>query len=196
MKKLVMLLAVLALCMPAYGEILVYKVSGRAKGIDIDDQVMGTAKFRGYHVVDVNFNGEPNIEDDVLIVYGRDENGDKIGGGYGEAIADFMQVDIASFAWAVWLNLDDQVIGTVTGKARERNIGADDDEIVALRMKGHLLVDGVVPPTFHDSVGSGKISARLKRKWTRDYNEEGANVNDVVDEIIDYLIDKGYAFTL
>jgi hypothetical protein len=73
MKKLVMLLVVLALCVPTYGYILVYKLTMSGMVVDretIDDTegyLLGKASGRDYLVLDVN-DEDPNVLYDVRFV--------------------------------------------------------------------------------------------------------------------------------
>jgi hypothetical protein len=73
MKKLVMLLVVLALCVPTNGYILVYKVTmncttvSRQTTDDTEGWLLGKDSRRGYLVLDVN-DEDPNVLNDVKSV--------------------------------------------------------------------------------------------------------------------------------
>jgi hypothetical protein len=187
--KLVMLLVVLALCLPAYGDILVYKVSIKVKGIDVDEDERGTLKARGYLVVEADF-GFGDIYDSSLILYGKDDEGDKVQETFVDAIDYFIWLETSHGAI---LDIGGVGEAVLTGKAKPTNVGTDEKVDIAKKMTGNVLVDGVLPLVGFDALGSGTISARLHSKWTKDANEDGGIAFGVVVGIVElYLDDKGY----
>jgi hypothetical protein len=201
MKKLAMLLVVLALCLPSYGDILIYKVTiaGRAISEDEDGASIGSGTIRGYEVVDVNVAdvNNPVIEDDALIVYGKDDDGDKLQVNVENVIAEedgYIQLEMEKAGhWAVGVEVESFTDAVLIGKAKEIDIGFGKTEkrIVAKSLTGHGILWGD-PISEEGLIGSGKVTAELKTDWTKDANEEETAFDDVVAGIQDYLTDKGY----
>ena len=201
MKKLAMLamlLLVLALCLPSYGspsgDILVYKVSIASKAIVIDEGVayIGSETTKGYLVVEVDFTDaeEPAILDSALVLYGKDDEGDKVQVNLGNTIYTYNQDPMEKARnWAVAVRAGSEGLGSMVaiGKATWRNIGfgAANKRIVATHLTGHGILSND-PINNIRLTGSGKITATLQSNWTKDYNEYGGtDFEDVVDDIQD-----------
>ena len=73
MIKLFALLTVFILCSPAYGEILVYKISGNIDGIDLETEGDVKMKLRGYLLIDMDFS-QDEIAGSTLILRGSDDS--------------------------------------------------------------------------------------------------------------------------
>ena len=191
MKKLVIVLAVLAFCLPAYAAdpdaVLVYKVSGLLKGINIDQGEQGKIKFRAALVINVDFSGAgPAVLNDALILYGDDAAGvysvvtlnNTIGAG------PFVQTTSAKgkLAWGIEAFGPGNWRAVVTGRAKDYNIGSlvSDEEVVAKSLKGNVNANGVLAHYGEDVIGAGKVNLRLHRKLTRAANELDATFAETV----------------
>ena len=192
MKKLAMLLFVLALCLPSYGDILVYKVSIASKAIVIDEDVayIGGETTKGYLVVDVDFTNaeEPDIDSSALVLYGKDLDGFKRQVNMGDMTHTYNQDPMEKVGknWAVgvWASRE---IGemVVIGKATWRDIGFGklEKRIVATSLTGHGIwrydpIKGI------PLMSSGTVKADLQSNWTKAYNEDGGtDFDDVVADI-------------
>lgn len=198
MKKLILLLVLVALCVPAYGDILIYKVSIKVQGIAENGSAeMGKASLKGYLVLDVvDFSTSPiMIVDDTLLVYGKDNIGDKIYNSTNTGLwIDGFVIDSKSAVFA-YMNAWGADL-SATGKSKMTDIGTLQDEVIAKSLKGALttnpggMSDPLDPVT--SLYGSGKVSAKLDSKYTKEANEDTLTLANVVLEIEDYLLDKGY----
>ena len=197
MKKLVTMVAVLgvlAFCLPSYGEILVYKVAITGKAVYYEEDEggygIGSGTIRGYWVADVNFADAeyPNVDaNDALIVYGKDDEGEKVWEDVG-SVGEYNQWAIGS-SWAVGVDIVDeyvQIEGCAIGKAKKIDIGAADKQIVATSLTGHGILWG--DPLYGTELfGSGTISAKLDSRRTKEANAARKTFAEVVGEIEDYL---------
>jgi hypothetical protein len=80
MKKLLTLLvmlAVLGMCAPSYGYLLVYKLSSTMKVIDYASDSSGNLPVKGYLAVDI-VDEDGSLDDATMVLYGKDGDGDKI----------------------------------------------------------------------------------------------------------------------
>jgi hypothetical protein len=212
--KLAMLLAVLAICMPAYGQgevrILVY-----SKTIDcwdawevIDDGVdwqMDEDRTRGYLVLEVLYDAVTGEIVDVLdaeqIEYWR-EGRDRFYEPFEEEYT-IERVDVGDeVIWVLeYLEADTEPdlyaqMLMVRGKTREMNIGfsrdRDDRREVARRLDGNILYLYMGEP-IEKSMCS--MSLRLHHRFTRLANDPDFGDSDfetTVIAIIDWLEDRGY----
>lgn len=202
MRKLVMLLALFALCASAYGETLIYKVSGRAKGIacDANSCERGSRKYRAYAVIDVNgTTGDFNTADPnnaVLIFYGKNDAGVKKQETFANVIVGYDTIEVGSYA--TWMDIvpTSWVYINVTGKAKARKIGGGVNPILPKLLKGTLQIYWSADPPITDrtAFGTGRIKAKLKTKWTRKINNTGlfkgqpaANQTEAVAAVEAYL---------
>jgi hypothetical protein len=190
MKKLVMLLVVLALCMPSYGYILVYKLtmSGTAARWETTDDtegwLLGKDSGRGYLVLDVD-EDDPNVLYDVQFISYWSEGNDK---GY-----EIWTTGEEEFTHSILpglppkgknivrmeLSLTDEkgfeVGGRVLGTVKSTDIGTlDEDEKkekkdVATSLKGVCAWEDYEDDTLDDT-GYGTVTLTLDTKWTKTAN--------------------------
>jgi hypothetical protein len=203
--KLVMLLAVLAICMPAQGEILIYSKLYRCweawevfdDGVDweIDEWVQ-----KGFLVLWVEYDENDEI-DEILgsyqIEYER-EGRDKWYWHYGE---DYIveRVDVGDeVIWVLEEIYGDELeveILMVRGKPRDINVGLGRDEKreVARALKGNIMYlylgEGVEKAMC-------TLSLRLHNKFTKLANDPEEGDQDfeyaVFNVVIAWLEDRGY----
>ncbi len=208
MKKLVLFLAVLALCMPAFGltlgEILVYKTKIKVVAYEYDLEEELKETYTGYLVLDVNLDdtGLLEINDSMNIWYWKE--GSKYYLQDESFEMDLWLLEIGSSWRSVsWYGgaliipfpPDEGYPGTIeavtSGKARRTNIGNGEKRRIAKSTKGHCLCWQDIT----SFVGSGTVSTRLSTKFTRignRANECDGDFDCTIDEIVDYLEGKGY----
>jgi hypothetical protein len=211
MKKLVTMVAilgVLAFCLPSYGgpphKILIYKVAVSGKAMDMDDEEFESGGIQGYLVIDCIDSGYPNVNDEVLIVYGRDDDGDKIqmyfqDSGSSEVFDGYydwfdlmpntpMYININLYSDSYGYNV---LQGIIIGQFKNTNIGADEKWLVPKSLDGNgILWYDVFNGNSVD--GSGTISLRLQEVWTKRANKNGDDLGDTVDYIEGILAAAGY----
>jgi len=191
MKKLGILLIVLAVCLPAYSQVLVYSVTSTVRGVSDPvegDLGWGTVVSHGYLVADADLSGEAELS---LILYGRDDNGNKAFEVFELGLDEFYPVNNSPYTFTAGVYYDNLWLAILTGYAREINIGGG-TALVAQGLTGHILIFGDLPLSENDAYGSGIVAARLKLTWTRQYNKEELSFGDAVDRVIEYLENKGY----
>ena len=182
--------------LPSYGEILVYSVSINVTGVagtvgEERNWELGRGRFHGYLVCDAALAGEPNTS---LIVYGWDDTGDNAYERIDLILDEFYPVYNHPYVYTVGLSFDEAWRAVLTGNAEATDIGADGTTVVARRLTGHILINGYLPLPLSDDegYGSGTVKARLNLNWTRECNIEELTLERAVNEIIEYLEDRGY----
>ncbi len=206
MKRPVILLAVLALCLPANGAILVYRVSGSLVAIDRDTADVIRVQLRGYLVADIDCQCGESLPvsgfpvESALILYGTDD-GTRTGNPVQKTtyhIVDDTEFLAVSRWYDVWaLSLDaglGKLKGIVDGKTSTLDIGCCGDcKVHCVRsLSGRFLTNGDWFLFLHSLIGSGRIAARMDYRLTRDANTNGDSLIDVVEDIEQYLDGKDY----
>jgi hypothetical protein len=213
MKKLLVLVFIAALCMPSYGEVLVYKsTSSFNPWIDYDDAnyydeatAVVTKQLTGYLVLDVNlttwkFNGDP-----IVIYYGK--QGTNKWGEFFSITADEQWINAFTIqgrtaSKGVLLQLgwedDQEIVGSawqeLYGKISKVDIGkgAKNKVDVPSSVKGIVEEWDETDDIFE---GLGNITASLDSKYTQYGNKgEGHNELDTVKYILAALKKQGYIF--
>ena len=196
--KLVMVLAVLALCLPAYGDVLVYKTSITASGFAINEGEKGKVQARGYFVVDIDLAGAENMNnadtlslDAELVLYWK-AGGNKwrktvvvdtfditlveVDNGRKVYIVAELEVDVT----------EGTVVAILAGPEKNTDVGLPSKYYVPTGLKGSALVSG------NSYMGSGKVSLRLDSKTKYANDNLNGNFDYAVDWLEDYLDDKDY----
>jgi hypothetical protein len=191
MKTLAILFVTLAvLCVPSYGYILVYNMSGSYKTLDTAVESLYSSSFKGYLVMNVNdVNGA--IEQSTAIMYGKNAGGGKVyttisdvvyvSGQYGQ----FMDIE---------LYVENGFDTVMIGKVKTMDIGGNLFTGVGTSLKGNMLFyeDSYL---FDDSqylTGSGTSSLSLNSSRTKAANTNGDAFDDIVSEYQTLLDNKGY----
>jgi len=200
--KLTMVLVALGFCLPGYGEILVYKITETGTEYH-KDGTSGVVKYtaKGYLVIDVDYDSK-SITQAEIIWYGKDEEGPW----FEQDVVALELVRIAYDTKVDWvitakvIEFDgEEVVGcnfvTLAGKARNKNIGAEEAKEVASSLTGYSLWDNTEDVVRY--IGMSKIKISLYTSWTRwangDDDDEGNQDFDATKEMIKaYLIKKDY----
>jgi len=186
MKKLVMLLVVLALCVPTNGYILVYKVtmSGTAAGLETDGTegwLLHKESGQGYLVLDVN-DEDPNVLNDVKFVTYYTETRDHTkykGYEMWDAGEEFTHSilqglppkgkNIASINIDLSTESGTTLGGKLLGTVKSTDIGTGAKVDVAMVLKGVGAWESYEDDTL-DSTGYGTLTLTLDTKWTKTAN--------------------------
>jgi hypothetical protein len=198
MRKLVILLVVLGVCLPAYGDVLVYKTT-------LSGDVMGTGgmkkgKIRGYLVLEVNsFSlSDWQVAGAAHVLYMKDGK-KKWRSSYQQSYLELYRYQVTSKKGMLLVdsgfnydlaNCYGSVESVVYGEVKRTLVGTGSPKPkVPSKMKGHSLVYG---DAVDDWTGSGKQTAKLHRKRTKNANKNGKSLSQVVDGIVNSLAAKGY----
>ena len=207
MVKLIMLLAVLSICMPAQGEILIYSKLYQcwwAASGDFENWNMDSWTQKGFLVLDVDYdpNGEPNeINYAEQVEYEKEDDGDKVFWQIKEAYEiERIEVD-GEVIWVLEYVYGDAFgaeIIMLRGKAKDIRVGLGRDEKreVARVLTGYIMY-------FYGGMGVQKqmcpIVMRLHGSFTKCANKPEADDGceqdfecAVLDIVKAWLIRKGY----
>ncbi|MCK4784851.1 MAG: hypothetical protein KAV87_13950 [Desulfobacteraceae bacterium] len=195
--KLVILLAVVALSVPAYGEILLYNIKEK----EICDYEYEGGQWeirvgsgRGYLVLDVDFLTGTIVEA-TSIGYWKEKGGTK----WYDADPinlELVVVDAKRKSWVILEKIatpDKHAILMVAGTVKSTNVGSGQNQEVAKSLKGYNLNDETNGPSPELEMDS--LSLKLHSKGTKSFNDPlgiNGNFNDSVQEVVDYLESKGY----
>jgi hypothetical protein len=203
--KIAVLLAVLGLCLPSYGEILVYKYTN--KGNEFKQKEGGwearNQPETSYIVLNVNYD-DYTITQAEVINYWRDRSGKWFDRGsvelelvritYGNKVHWVIMVKQADF------NEAQELVGggfvMLAGAARNRNIGTGNAREVASSLSGYSLWDRIEEDGWR-RIEMPKDSMTLHASWTSWANADDENKGHqdfaaTTGMIANYLIAKGY----
>ncbi len=191
--KLIVLSIILAACLPAHGEVLIYTKTIKcwnAGEVGDDSWDIDEVTMRGYLVLDVNYP-DVTIINSMQFEYWRD-------GGNKWLIEFEHEFD---FNRAIdgrvteWLFVEEDKTDSDTdllilrGKAREYDIGSSENREVPKQLTGYRLVsldDG-------DIIRVCQWNLRLQGSWTRLTNDFDISFDDAVNELERVLVQqKGY----
>jgi hypothetical protein len=200
--RITVLLVVLGLCVPSFGEILIYKLTESGtfyEEVGVDDWEVDKDTGKGYMVIDIDY-GTGEIVESALAQYGVDA-GEK----WFEMVPLNLEVvrvdDGTRVTWIVMEKDIDDVGGEpsgsfhlLAGTARDKNVGTGTNEEVASKLSGYGLEDNL---DGDRSIGLSKVSATFYASWTYwangdEIDEGNQDFGTVMDEIAAYLEDKGY----
>ena len=201
MKKLLALfvmLAVLGLCTPSFGYVLVYKLMISGKALDLDEQGLGAGKMKGFLVLEIiGVDGGTDVGDAGVVLYDR-VPGPKA----------YQAIEVSSLISVVMTDDDDFVAFSIvddatgyranlTGKTKITAVGLDEKVRIPNTLTGGILMGEASDPgsffDMSDLVGSANVTATLHKKLTKLANQEEIDVEGVVvDEIVSVLEDKGF----
>jgi hypothetical protein len=193
-------LVVLGLCLPSYGEILVYKfsLSGTYYELDGGEWQVSNRTFKGYLVLDFNYDAH-SIDQAEVFTYWRDEDGRQ----FERSTPDLKVVQVEYGTRTQWVVMETdleevggEVVGgsfmMLTGSVRERNIGVGVNHKVAATLSGYHL-EG----TQGAAIVKLKVSATFYPAWTYwangdDPGEGNQDFEAAKLKVETYLDTKGY----
>ena len=195
--KMAMLLVVLGLCLPSYGDILVYKFSFSGAYYKLQDgewQVANRAR-KGYMVLDFDYSTH-SIEQAEVITYWKDQDGKWFRSS--PLNLELVRVEYGTKIQWVIMQKDIDVVGgdvvggqflMLTGSVRERNIGVGVNRKVAATLSGYNL-EGAAG----QDIVMLKVALTFYPAWTYWANGDEGNMEfqTVVEMIEDNLTAKGY----
>ncbi len=190
LKVWIVILAMLAVCAPSFGYILVYNTLSRIKAVDsVANSVIGVA-VRGYMVLEVNgVDGDVNAS--YWLIYGKDGDGANV---YTWAEPAQLQLSVSGRCQSVSIDTEDGWSLTAVGKITNKAIGvAAGKQLIAYSMSGNLIIpmDGVVLNDDQSLTGSGTISITLNSTKTKAANIALDEIDDVLEDIQTSLV--GYS---
>jgi hypothetical protein len=194
MKKLVMLVIVLAVCVPAYSEILIYKVATTAKAYEVDSHEFVSGGVKSYLVIEVNDFNSLDVVNDVEIRYFKNAVGNKV--------QDTVNINLDLSREILTGKAFDAVIasyvepgditGTLLGKTTMAFVATGVKKSIPTKLEGQLLIDGSVQSLT--LVGTAKMVATLKPDWTKAANDFDMSFDEAVSEIEGFLFDAGFEY--
>jgi hypothetical protein len=195
--KFVVLSIILAFCVPASGDILIYKKKLKCwdaynPGGDLWDVV--NSRVKGFLVLEVNYNPDGTLAEIVgstQIDYWWERGEGKL---YEVFEHNFDIIRITDNRSVVWVFVE-QDIGDgdidfvmLKGKVRETSIGTATDEEVPKRIDGDELF-------YYDNgdwLVTCRWSLRFYKRWTQWSNEDEDDLFGAVNNIEAWLENKGY----
>jgi hypothetical protein len=209
MKRLLglgVLFVVLSMCVPSYGYMLVYNVTGGIKAAEWYGEKLISVSVKGYLALDIDSDSNV-INDTNMVLYGKDASGNLVY--YKESrnlISSAFGMDwsttggIVGFdAWDDSPPFNYHFMMTGAVKATDVGLGANSKRPAASSLKGSLvswwaqLLDG-------DQMlfGSGAATMKLDIKQTKAANAANVStpgsvtVRTIISDCVDLLIDKHY----
>jgi hypothetical protein len=205
MAKMTVLLIVLGLCLPSYGEILVYKIT--SKGNEFKQREAGwdarNQPETSYIVLNVNYDDYTITQAEVMN-YWKDRDGKWFDRGSVEL--ELVRVTYGNkVQWVIMaketdLNEAQELVGAgfvmLVGAARNRNIGTENAREVASSLSGYSLWDRIEEDGWR-RIEMPKDSVTLHASWTSwanadDENKGHQDFTATTGMIANYLIAKGY----
>lgn len=199
---LTVVLAVLGVCAPSYGYILVYKVAGAMKAQEWGSDTLTNVSVKGYLAMDIDDSDE--VVDAKMVLYGKGTGGNLV-----YSVDDFNDSDP---------NIDDNIYWGNSGRVVELDVwninhiypfshefmmtgilksidvglGATEKKMAASSLKGSLVAwRGPLLDSDQDLFGSGAATMTLDTKQTKAANAGSKTVDDIITTFIAGL--KGYS---
>lgn len=195
--KLIMLLIVLAVCVPANADILIYKKTlqcwnAYSPGVGIWN--VDKSRIRGYFILEVNYNPDgtlAGIVDAAQVDYWRDRQEGKL---YEVIDHDFDIIRVVDRRSVIWvfvqseIDVDDINLIMLRGGARKTYIGSSTNMEAPKKINGDQLFywdDG-------DWLITCKWSLRFYKKFTEWSNTDQDDLYTATTNIEAWLINSGY----
>jgi hypothetical protein len=195
---LLVVLAILGVCAPSYGYILVYKLTGTIKAVEWNDGIITNVSVKGYAAVDINDVNEA-VDGAEMVLYGKDTNknlkyyDDTLGGGERanlDTTGDVIGVDIWNYEDPFTYEF------TLIGKVKDADVGfgTSDKRTAASSLTGSFNSWwGQLLDDTQDLFGSGTATVTLDTKNTKAANAGSTTVGAIIADFIAGLEDKGYS---
>ncbi len=191
MKHLLFTFIILAFCVSANAELLVYQTSTKGQQFSIADKIIQKKSERGYLVINVNLENPENIVvNEIYYLHYESQSGTKIQ--YttipGDVEVIFVDIDKGK---KIILRCFDETTGTymvVYGTAAIKDLGGV-SRYASNSLKGHSAWRELDFRT-----GSGSINLRLDTKATKAANTTaGKTIENIIDSYAQALTAKGYS---
>ncbi|MGB7580838.1 MAG: hypothetical protein WBL85_00125 [Sedimentisphaerales bacterium] len=199
--RLTVVLAVLGVCAPSYGYILVYNVTGGMKALEWNTSKIISISVKGCLVADINSNsnGDNEVNDAQMVLCGKDTGGNLVyykdslnksdEGASLYTTGNVVGVDVWDHNSPFWYEFT--MIGNI--KATDVGLGANYKEWAASSLSGSLgswwdqLLD-----SSQELFGTGAATMTLDTTHTKAANAGSLSVDSVISAFIDGLKAKGY----
>lgn len=181
--KLAIAFLVVVMAVPAYSEVLVYKLT--EKDLALFEKTggqwwAGKGQDAGYLVIDVDFGPPATFSNATILWFGTDENGNKL---Y-EVIEleDNLELIVAAADngttyWIVRLDIPGSMTLMLDGKVKANDVGTDQKEDLAKSLKGNSIRDE--NDNGDREIARSVYTAKLDSKLTKAYNDpNGDNPQD------------------
>jgi hypothetical protein len=209
---LIMVLAILSVCSPSYGYILVYKVTGSMKAAEWRVDKIISVSVKGYIAVNivVNDTGDNEVTDAQMVIYGKNKSGGLVY--YRDYLNDPNNSGIGLYTPGhngsvvevrVWDHHNPfyyEFLMTGNIKAADVGFGTAFKELEASSLKGSLVTWWAqLLDNSQVLYGSGSASATLDAKQTKaanaanDVTPGSVTVGAIISDFIDTLIAKDYS---
>jgi hypothetical protein len=207
MKRLLtafVIMAMLAVCAPSNGYILVYKLSTTVKSVDTDANSITNVRVRGYLALDINDVTETvSATNSRMLIYGKDADANNV----------YWVEDFSGSPRVTWTEegeyLTIEIVNHLdpfyydlrfTGKIRERDVGFGNDDnnlrSAPSSFKGSMIsTSGMIFDQRQTLFGSGSASMSLDIRKTKAANSTPQTIDDIMTEIVSGdggLVEKGY----
>jgi len=194
---LTVVLAVLGVCAPSYGYILVYKITGGMKAVEWNVQKkIISISVKGYAAIDINDSNEA-VNDKQMVLYGKDASGNLKY--YEDSLdEDRAGVDLYQIANVVELDIWDYNSPfyyefVMTGNVKLTDVGASSKEFAASSLSGSLITWWAqLLDSSQELFGSGAATMTLDTTHTKAANQGSLSVDAVISTFIAGLEAKGY----
>jgi len=196
---LTVVLAVLGVCAPSYGYILVYKVTGGMKAVEWNSERIVSVSVKGYAAVDIN-DSNGAVNDKQMVLYGKDASGnlkyyedsldEDYAGVYWDPTSDVagvVEVDV----WDYNSPFDYEFV--MTGNVKLTDVGASSKKLAASSLSGSLVTWWAqLLDDSQEFFGLGAATMTLDTKQTKVANQGSLSVDAVISTFIAGLEAKGY----
>jgi hypothetical protein len=198
---LLVVLAVLGMCAPSYGYILVYKFNSTLKVLDYASESSGNLPVKGYLAVDID-DEDGDLDDATMVLYGKDDDGDKTyfmqdldEDGFDmnwDVVGDYIGVDVWNYEEDPF-EYEIMLTGTLSNKNVGFGSGTLDRELAPNILKGTMVSWwGAIFDIDQELFGSGNAAMAFDFGLTKAANQSETSVYEVITEIVGGLEDKGY----
>ena len=194
MKRLTVITVILALCLPARAEILVFQTSTSGKQLDVENKIVEKKSERGYFVIEADLSNPDSVTiSDALFLHYEQKAGNKVQ--YTTILnTDYMELILVNSGKNKqmvlrWFDNDTGTYTVVNGTAAMKTIGADLQRYTASSLSGSSVWRQVDFRT-----GSGSVKLKLDAKATNlANNTEGITVEAIIEAYSQVLETKGYS---
>jgi hypothetical protein len=194
MKRLTVIMVILAFCLPARAEILIFQTSTKGRQLDVASKIVEKKSERGYLVIDVDLSNTDSVTiNEALYLHYETKAGSKIQ--YTTILnTDNVELILVNYgknkAMVVrWFDDDTGTYTVVYGTATMKTIGTGLQRYTASTLSGNSVWRQVDYRT-----GSGTVKLKLDSKATNlANNTPGTTVETVIEAYSLILQTKGYS---
>jgi hypothetical protein len=190
LKVWAIVIVMLAVSVPSFGYILIYKTYERTKAIDSEASILVGKAVRGYLIMDINDN-DGDINDSYWLTYGKDEEDAKV---YTLSVPD-LQREISGKYQTLYLNIDEGWYVSALGKMSSKNIGLAARQTIAYTLSGNFIIlDSSIFDLTQLLRGGGTVVITLNSIMTQAINATSdPNLDGALTNVTTLLETDGYS---